>query len=127
MTSIDRSDPFADPWTIERRGTVVVVAVHEARLFDPLMIERLDQAVRSALTHEDDVVIDLSGVRFISSAMLGRMVMLWLSSQQHGRRVVLCGLNGTLAQIMRIAGLHHRVETHPDQVTALQSLMERSP
>jgi anti-anti-sigma factor len=106
---------------------VLVVAVNELRLFDPALIERLDGAVRAALTNEDDVVIDLSQVRFISSAMLGRMVMLWLSTQQRGRRVVLCGLNGTLAQIMRIAGLHHRVEIVADQRSALQSLMERSP
>jgi anti-anti-sigma factor len=123
----ESSVPFANPWTIERRGPVLVVAVNESRLFDPALIERLDGAVRAALTNEDDVVIDLSQVRFISSAMLGRMVMLWLSTQQHGRRVVLCGLNGTLAQIMRIAGLHHRVEIFAEQQSALQSLRERSP
>jgi anti-anti-sigma factor len=127
MTSLDRIGSFADPWTIQRRASVVVVGIHEERLFDPIMIDRLDKAVRAELTSEDDVVIDLSRVRFISSAMLGRMVMLWMASQQHGRRVVLCGLNSTLTQIMRIAGLQERVETYPDRVTAVLALKERSP
>jgi anti-anti-sigma factor len=117
--------PLAEAWSITRRGRVVLAQVHVARLFDPALIDRLDRDLRATITEQDEVVLDLGAVRFISSAMLGRMVMLWLASQRRGRRVVLCGITGTLGEILRIAGLHQRVEIFADGPTALAALGER--
>lgn len=113
-----------DPWTITRHGSVIVAEVSALRLFDPMLVDRLDLALRTAVADVDDLVLDLTKVRFISSAMLGRMVMLWMAAQKRGRRVVLSGVTGTLAEILRIAGLHQRVHMHPDIATALAALAD---
>lgn len=131
MTARDDLDTIEpEPWTITRQQAahpVVVVQVAITRLFDPDVVDRLDHDLRAAVTDGDDVVLDLTRVRFISSAMLGRMVMLWLAAQKRGRRVVLCGVTGTLGEILRIAGLHQRVEIHTDLATAMAALSEPQP
>jgi anti-anti-sigma factor len=113
------------PAVITRRGAVVVAEIVIPRLFDPKVVDRLDQDLHAAVGVDDDLILDLTRVRFISSAMLGRMVMLWMAAQKHGRRVVLSGVTGTLAEILRIAGLHQRVQVRPDVATALADLQER--
>ncbi len=110
------------PWMITRMGAVVVAEVMMPRLFDPVMVDRLDHDLHAAVGSADDLVLDLTRVRYISSAMLGRMVMLWMAAQKRGRRVVLSGVTGTLAEILRIAGLHQRVQMHRDVATALAAL-----
>ena len=115
-----------DPWTITRRGTVIVVAVSAHRLFDPMLVDRLDLALRHEVTDADDLVLDLTRVRFISSAMLGRLVILWMAAQKRGRQVILSGVTGTLAEILRIAGLHQRMQMHADVPSALAALADRA-
>ena len=115
------------PALITRRGAVVVAEIVIPRLFDPVVVDRLDHDLHAVVGIDDDVILDLTRVRFISSAMLGRMVMLWMGAQKHGRRVVLSGVTGTLAEILRIAGLHQRVQVHPDVATALADLQGRRP
>ena len=110
------------PWMITRTGSVVVAEVLMPRLFDPVVVDRLDHDLHAAVGSTDDLVLDLTRVRYISSAMLGRMVMLWMAAQKRGRRVVLSGVTGTLAEILRIAGLHQRVQVHRDVVAALAAL-----
>lgn len=119
--------PGLSPAVITRRGVVVVAEVVIPRLFDPVVVDRLDQDLRAVVGVDDDLILDLTRVRYISSAMLGRMVMLWMAAQKRGRRVVLSGVTGTLADILHIAGLHQRVQVHPDVATALADLRERRP
>lgn len=115
------------PWIITRQGTVVVAELALVRLLDPTLVDRLDRDLHVAVGAGDDLIIDLTQVRYISSAMLGRMVMLWLEAQKRGRRVVLSGVSGTLAEILRIAGLHQRVHVHRDIATARIALAELGP
>lgn len=119
------ADP--QPWTISRRERILVAEVAAPRLFDPMLVDRLDHDLRAAVGEDDDLILDLSRVRYISSAMLGRMVMLWMAAQKRGRRVVLSGVTGTLAEILRIAGLHQRVHMHRDVPAALAALREPQP
>lgn len=114
-------------WSISRHGHVLIVEVAVPRLFDPMLVDRLDHDLRAAVGEHDDLILDLSRVRYISSAMLGRMVMLWMAAQKRGRRVVLSGVTGTLAEILRIAGLHQRVHVHSNVAEALGILTERTP
>lgn len=113
------------PWTISRRGSVVVAEIALPRLFDPTVVDHLDRHLRSAVGADDHLILDLSRVRFLSSAMLGRLVMLWLAAQKRGRQVVLTGVNQSLTEILRIAGLHQRVQAYADVATALATLSEQ--
>lgn len=106
---------------------MVVAEVVLARLFDPLVVDRLDQTLQAVVGADDDLILDLTQVRYISSAMLGRMVMLWMAAQKRGRRVVLSGVTGTLGEILRIAGLHQRVQVYSDVSAALTALREQRP
>lgn len=114
--------PECSPLLIMCHGMVVVAEVVPARLFDPVVVDQLDQILQVMVGIDDDLILDLTRVRYISSAMLGRMVMLWLAAQKRGRCVVLSGVTGTLGEILRIAGLHQRLQMYGDVPAALAAL-----
>jgi anti-anti-sigma factor len=93
-----------------------------SRLFDPAVIERFAVALNELLKVHSQVVIDLSNVQFISSAMLGRLVMTWMETTTRGGNIVLCSANETISEIFHIAGLDQRLQLYPDQVSALAAL-----
>jgi anti-anti-sigma factor len=66
------------------------------------------------MKNQDNVIIDLSQVQFISSAMLGRLVMAWMEANTRGAHLVLCGVSDTIREILRIAGLHQRFSIFSD-------------
>lgn len=123
----DEPDAERVPWKFTRHGAVVVLVVDIQRLFDPDLVDRLDHALRQETGVLDDLIIDVTVVRYVSSAMLGRLVIAWLEAQKRGRRVVLCGVTGTLAEIMHIAGLHQRFEMFQDHAAALAALLGTQP
>lgn len=119
--------PERSPLVVTRQGPVVVAEIVLTRLFDPMVVDHLDHTLQAVVGAEDDLILDLTQVRYISSAMLGRMVMLWMAAQKRGRRVVLSGVTGTLGEILRIAGLHQRVQVYSDVPAALSALREQRP
>jgi len=51
------------------------------------------------------VLLDLSGVRFLSSPMIGTLVALHKKTLDHGGQVVLCGLSGNLYRVFQVSRL----------------------
>ena len=93
-----------------------------AKLFDPAVIERFAVALNELLKTHSQVVIDLSHVQFISSAMLGRLVMAWMETTKRGGKFVLCGASEAISEIFHLAGLNHRLEIYPNSTTALTAI-----
>ena len=99
-----------------------MVVITVPRLFDPAVIERFAVALNELLKTQSQVVIDLSHVQFISSAMLGRLVMAWMETTKRGGKFVLCGASEAISEIFHLAGLNHRLEIYPNSTTALTAI-----
>lgn len=69
-----------------------------------------------------DLIVDFSGVTFAGSSSLGGLVNLQRTCRQHGGRVVLCNLESTVAEALRISRLETLFKVADDPDAAFSAL-----
>jgi anti-anti-sigma factor len=65
------------------------------------------------------LLLDLSGVEYVSSSGLGVLLMLNRAVKKQRGALKLCGLNPFVAEVFEVGNFHQLFETHPDLATAL--------
>jgi anti-anti-sigma factor len=100
----------------------LLVTIRVARLFDPALVDLVDHHLQQAVAQERHLVLDLSRVRFLSSAMLGRLMLVWRDLAAKQRRLAIAGGSPTIIEILRIAGLDQRIELYDDAQQAGDAL-----
>jgi len=70
------------------------------------------------------IAVDLSGVEFLSSRAVGRLVELHTKARQAERRTVFLGLAPEIARMLHVMGLDSLFETAADVQEALRMLRE---
>lgn len=103
---------------------VRVVTVLRPRLLDPETVEAFDAQLRAirAESPRAPLVIDLGQVRFVSSSLLGQLVMLWREAQSEGAVVALAGVSHGLQQLLRITDIDRIITVFPDAAAAVSAL-----
>lgn len=103
---------------------VRVLTVLRPRLLDPETVDAFDVEVRGARAESPraPLVIDLGQVRFVSSSLLGVLVMLWREAQIDGVTVALSGVSHGLQQLLRITDIDRIIKTFPDAAQAIAAL-----
>jgi anti-sigma B factor antagonist len=72
------------------------------------------------------LVMDLSGVKFINSVSMGAMVVLLRRIKSRGGRLALAGLSGHCLNVMKVTGLDRVFEMHETVDAALAAFDHRS-
>jgi anti-anti-sigma factor len=100
---------------------VTVVNFGDATILDSLHIERIGQELYELVDRFDrrQIVLDFSGVRFLSSQALAVLLTLRRKLESVKGRVVICGLRSDLREIFRITKLEKIFEFQPDEERAL--------
>lgn len=100
---------------------VTVVNFGDATILDSLHIERIGQELYELVDRFDrrQIVLDFSGVRFLSSQALAVLLTLRRKLEAVKGRVVICGLRSDLREIFRITKLEKIFEFQPDEERAL--------
>lgn len=101
--------------------TVTVVNFGDATILDSLHIERIGQELYELVDRFDRrrIVLDFSGVRFLSSQALAVLLTLRRKLEAVKGKVVICGLRPDLREIFRITKLEKIFEFQPDEERAL--------
>ena len=73
-----------------------------------------------------DVVIDASGVVYLSTAGLRVFLLLSRELKDKGRNLYICGLLPHIYQVFEIIGFHRVIPIHPDVASAL-AVIEGQP
>lgn len=101
-------------------GEVLVIEFRDSRIPGELAMSfvgpELQEATARSLGRR--VVLDLTGVEFISSVMLGKILALNKRLAAGGGRLVLCGLGETVDMIFRSAQLDQVLTIRETQVDA---------
>lgn len=107
--------------TVTREGNVIVLSAF-GRL-DGFGAEKADDLLRSSL-HEGDraVVIDMSGVDFMSSAGLRFFQSLYITMKERNGRVAVAGVGEYVHKIFAMGGFLRVIEEYPDLAAALADL-----
>lgn len=102
----------------EKHGQVTVIALR-GRL-DELAASETEQGLFKLLQEQPpQVVLDLSGVEYISSSGLRVLVMALKAVQRYDGGLRLCGLTPFVAEVFEIGNFTVMFDTYPDQDTAI--------
>ncbi|MCU0474823.1 MAG: STAS domain-containing protein [Anaerolineae bacterium] len=81
-----------------------------------------DQVLMQVQAHAPQVVLDLSGVTYLSSAALRLLLSLYRAIDQRRGRMMLAGMSEEVWDILSITGFADLFETYRDTATALARL-----
>jgi anti-anti-sigma factor len=105
--------------TFEQLGSSLVIAV-SGRL-DTVSAPRFDQQVAPALSQpHTHILLDMSGVSYISSAGLRSILHLVKLAGESGGRVGLFSVPAPIMEVIGISGFQSRLDLYPDRASALK-------
>jgi anti-sigma B factor antagonist len=93
------------------------------RLTGPLVINNLFE-FQSTLRNDppDKLILDLSAVPYMDSAGMGAIINYFVSSQRHGRKLVVAGVNGRVLELFRMTKVEDLLTMKPTIAEAEQAL-----
>jgi anti-anti-sigma factor len=122
------SDPSPDPVTsqwfrVVREDAVSVVELTLPLAIDNADLDRLNEQMLTLFSGQAAArwVLDLSGVSYMGSAMLGLMVNVRQRVKQAGGRLVLCALSPSLLQIFQTCSLERLFTIARNRAEAMQA------
>ena len=74
---------------------------------------------------EDNIILDLSQVRFMASAMLGKLVQLNKKSKEWKANLKLCGISKDIYEVFKITKLHKVFDIEKDEAAARKAFQKR--
>ncbi|MFQ6048804.1 MAG: STAS domain-containing protein [Phycisphaerae bacterium] len=102
---------------------VTVVTFDERTILDSLQIEKIGQELYELVDRFDrrQLVLDFSGVKFLSSQALAVLLNLRSKLQKIKGKLVICGLRAELREVFRITKLERLFEFYADEQQALNA------
>ncbi len=102
-------------------GPVLIVAV--AGRMDALTVKEFETAAAEVEARAPErLVVDFTGLQYISSAGLRRILTLAKDCQAAGRTLGFCALSPAVSDVFRISGLNSVLRIFPDRASALAGL-----
>ena len=108
---------------VTRRG-VTVVSFNEASIYGLSDVDKVNKELRRFVERDkpEKMIVDFSGVKFISSQMLGLLVDLWRKMKEYQGVVIISGIVPQLNRVFKITNLDKIFDFYPDAESALKSL-----
>ncbi len=117
----DSKDPAKVlPVDVSERDGWTIMALREASLMDPAIIEALGAHVDRLLGKGSNrLIIDFREVQYISSSMIGVLVGARQAVVRAGGKLILAGLSPRLHELLKITRLEKMFVLEPDVASAL--------
>jgi len=114
-----------DWFAVTQEGTVYVLALAVPFQVDSADFDRLHEGVLSAvgLKANGKWVVDMSGLQYLGSSVLGLMVNIRQRVRQGGGKLVLCGMNPKLQHVFRTCSLERLFVIKPDRDDAVAAIL----
>ena len=105
---------------------VTVVSFNEASIYGVSNVDQVNEELRRFVTRDKPkkMIVDFSGVKFISSQMLGLLVDLWRKMTEYGGIVLISGIVPQLNRVFKITNLDKIFDFYPDAESALKTLAQ---
>lgn len=103
---------------------VTVVSFNEASIYSLSNVDQVNDELRRFVTQDkpEKMIVDFSGVKFISSQMLGLLVDLWRKMTEHEGVVLISGIVPQINRVFKITNLDKIFDFYPDVESALKTL-----
>jgi anti-sigma B factor antagonist len=109
------------------KDDILTIRIQDERLVEPEQLKRLFDDLHAILGKSDEqqVVLDFSGVKFMASAMLGKLVALQKKCEEYRAKLKLCSVAPDILQVFKITKLNKVFDIQPDEATARKSFNKR--
>lgn len=105
----------------EERGDVLVVYFTEARILDEAMITQIGKDLISAAERATSrrLLLNFHGVAFMSSAMIGKLILLNKKCKSDDIKLQLCSAAPSILGVFKIMNLGKGLAIHANEQAAL--------
>ena len=109
------------------KDDILTIRILDERLVDPEHLKRLFDDLYEMLgkTDQQQVVLDFSSVKFMASAMLGKLVALQKKCVEYRAKLKLCGITPEIMEVFKITKLNKVFDIQSDEATARKSFNKR--
>jgi anti-anti-sigma factor len=111
---------------VTERGGATVVQFRDSKILEDRTIQQLGSELIDLIQGRNapKMVLDFTGVKYLSSAALGKLITLRRKVDQLGGQLKLCEIDPETMDVFKIAKLDDYFEIHRDQNSALSSLKQ---
>jgi anti-anti-sigma factor len=104
----------------ESKDGIITIYLLTPRLLEHPQIEELAKEVLAQLekTSEDRVILDFQKVQFMSSAMLGRLVMIHNKCKEYKVQLKVSSIDSEIRKVFKITKLDKLFDIEPDEAAA---------
>ena len=117
-----------DTLKIQHMDGVQIVGFTESKLIDAEIIQQVGDellATVASVKEGDKIVLSFRDVHFMSSAMLGRLVMFYKKCQQADIPVKVCSVSPDIFEVFKITKLNKMFDVQKDEQQALKSFTKK--
>lgn len=109
------------------KDDILTIRITDERLVDPEQIKRVYDDLMALLgkTDERQVVLDFAPVKFMASAMLGKLVQLHKKCEEFKAKLKLAGVSPDILEVFKITKLNKVFDIQSDEPTARKSFSKR--
>ncbi len=106
---------------------ILTVVFDDARILDETKLEQLGRDLVEMLekSTEERVILDFRNVRFMSSSMLGKLVLVNKKAAEFKVKLKLCSIDSEIRQVFKITKLDKVFEIETDEASARAAFMKR--
>lgn len=105
------------------KDDILTIRILDERLIDPEQLKRLFDDLYAILgkSEEQQVVLDFGSVKFMASAMLGKLVALKKKCDEYKAKLKLCSVSPDILEVFKITKLNKVFDIQSDEATARKS------
>lgn len=114
---------------VGKNGDVIVVRLGEHRVFDEMTVDKIGDELLRVADRPDchRLLLDLSEVTRLSSAMLAKLLKLRRKMESKGENLGLCGVNSHLRSVLATTRLDRIFDIADNEAGALKAVVPQSP
>jgi anti-sigma B factor antagonist len=107
---------------------VLVVSFESARILDDATIQRIGQDLLTLAgeAREGRMVLNFGAVKFMSSAMIGKIILLHKKCKADNITLKLCSISNEVMEVFKLMRLNKLLEIHDEESKAVASFDKKS-
>lgn len=111
----------------EEGGGVTVIHISEDKIIEDVKIQQIAKELSEAVDKAEKgrVLINFERVRFMSSAMIGKIVLLGKKCKNDQRELKLCCITPNIMEAFKILKLHKVFDIYDDEAKAIKAFEKK--
>jgi anti-anti-sigma factor len=113
--------------TTYSKDGILTIIFDDERILDEAKLEEVGRDLLQKLdaTSEERVILDFRKVKFMSSSMLGKLVLVQKKSKEFKVNLKLCSIDPEIRQVFKITKLDKVFSIEDDEESARKAFMKR--